>query len=58
MLFMRVYKKTKSVLGFSETSFVSAKEVNKNLFTLASGGLFRQDKKQPNSSPKYYRNSL
>lgn len=40
MLFMRLNQRTKSMMGVSETSFVSA--INLNFFTSASGWLFRQ----------------
>jgi hypothetical protein len=43
MLFMRGNQRTKFILGFSETSFVNAIKIN--LFTLASGRLFRQRQK-------------
>jgi hypothetical protein len=43
MLFMRLNQRTKSLLGFFEASFVNA--INTNLFTLASGRLFRQGQK-------------
>jgi hypothetical protein len=45
MFFMSQNKKTKSLLGFFETSFVNA--INLTLFTLdlASGRLFRQGQK-------------
>jgi hypothetical protein len=40
---MRLNQRTKSLLGFFETSFVNA--ININLFTLDSGRLFRQGQK-------------
>jgi hypothetical protein len=44
MLF-RVNQRMKSMLSFSETSFVNA--INMNLFTLALGNLFRKVQKAP-----------
>jgi hypothetical protein len=41
---MRLNQRRKSLLGFSETTIVHV--ININLFTLASGRLFRQGKKQ------------
>ena len=43
MFFMKLNQRTKSMLGFSETSFINA--INLNLFTLALGRLFRQGQK-------------
>lgn len=43
MLFMRLNKRTKPLLGFLEMSIVNI--ININLFTLTSGQLFRQRQK-------------
>jgi hypothetical protein len=43
LLFVRLNQRTKSLLGFFETSFVNAiNAINPSLFTLASGRLLRQ----------------
>ena len=43
LLFIRLNQRTKSLLGFFETSFVNA--INLSLFTLTLGRLFRQGQK-------------
>jgi hypothetical protein len=56
MLFMRPNQRTKSLLDLSETSFVSA--ININLFTLASARLFRQEQKAATFYIRISQNSL
>jgi hypothetical protein len=43
MLFIRLNQRTKFLLGFFETSLVNGSNIN--LFTLASGRLFREGQK-------------
>jgi hypothetical protein len=54
--FVRINQKTKSLLGVSETSFVSA--ININLFNLTSGRFFRQGQKPEHSSLKHPKSNL
>lgn len=56
MLFISVNHRVESMIDCFEIVF--ADKINLNLFTLVLGILFKQEQKQPYSSPKYCKDNL